>query len=432
MNLQCAALQTSANNDMKRFYLSGQTNFGNRGCEALVRSTLQLLKQQFGNDVEVLVPSYRPDLDGPQWPDARSQGARFVRAMPFPLELKVWSRLLRLAPTLARRIMPGYRIPADIQADLRSCDALLVIGGDNITLDYGLASLAWHVGFAEQAKRMGMPVMVWGASIGPFTAEPQAERQVAKFLQRIDCVTVRETISLEYLKSIGVHSNVSLVSDGAFVMSPEPVDVTAFWPKTGQSGVLGFNISPLIQKFRPAGEPHNVLQQEVAAFLRTVLERSDIGVLLVPHVDPLDGSVDNSDSHYMAAIQAMLGDQTGRITLAPSTLNAAQLKHVLSRCTYFIGARTHATIGALSSKVPTVSIAYSIKAKGLNRDLFGDESLVLDTRSVSMASLIDCFDKLRAEGLAVSERLAARIPEWKERAKGSGHQLDAVLRTSRA
>jgi polysaccharide pyruvyl transferase WcaK-like protein len=393
-----------------------------------VRSTLQLLKQQFGDDVEVLVPSYRPDLDAPQWPDAQQQGARFVRAMPFPLELKVWSRLLRLAPRLVRQYTPGYRLPSDIADDLRSCDALLVIGGDNITLDYGLPSLMWHVRFAQHAQRMGLPVMLWGASVGPFAQEPRAERLLAGFLRGLDCITVRETISLEYLRSIGVHANVSLVADGAFVMSPQPVDVSRYWPQAGAAGVLGFNISPLIQKFRPAGEPHSVLQQEVAAFLREVLARTDMGVLLLPHVDPLEGGSENSDSHYMKGIVDLLGDQGGRLTLAPATLNAPQLKHVLSRCRYFMGARTHATIGALSCQVPTVSIAYSIKAKGLNRDLFGNERLVLETPAVSQRTLSEYLAKVQSEDGQLRGFLAQRIPEWRQRATGSALRLAEALR----
>ncbi|QPF75103.1 polysaccharide pyruvyl transferase family protein [Roseateles sp. DAIF2] len=412
---------------MKRFYLSGQTDFGNRGCEALVRSTLQLLKSQFGNDVEVLVPSFRPDLDAPQWPDAAKQGVRFVRALPFPSELKIWSRLLRLIPSVARRFFPSYRLPVDIENDLRGCDALLVIGGDNITLDYGLASLAWHVQFAAHAKRLGIPVMVWGASIGPFSKEPFAETHVAQFLRRIECVTVRETISLEYLKSIGVSSNVSLVADGAFVMAPESIDVSSFWPRNSKNGVLGFNISPLIQKFRPAGEAYSVLQKEVVGFLQEVLNKSELGILLLPHVDPLDGNRVNSDSYYMQEILNMLGAHDGRVTLVPATLNAAQLKGVLAQCRFFIGARTHATIGALSSQVPTVSIAYSIKAKGLNRDLFGDESLVLETPAVSKQTLFEYFEKLCTEEEQLRRFLASRIPDWKQRAHGSAGRLAEAL-----
>ena len=54
---------------MKTIYLTGQNNFGNRGCEALVRSTVDLLRNAFG-DVRVLVPS--------------SDAARDARQVLFP------------------------------------------------------------------------------------------------------------------------------------------------------------------------------------------------------------------------------------------------------------------------------------------------------------------------------------------------------------
>lgn len=89
---------------MKKFYLSGQNNFGNRGCEALVRSTLQLLKTEFG-DVEILVPSYRPDLDSKQWPEAEKNGCKFVRAMPFPAAIKWWGRTRKLFPFVTTQVL---------------------------------------------------------------------------------------------------------------------------------------------------------------------------------------------------------------------------------------------------------------------------------------------------------------------------------------
>lgn len=414
---------------MKRFYLSGQNNFGNRGCEALVRSTLELLKAEFGR-VEVLVPSYRPELDAKQWPEATEAGCRFVQAMPYPLVLKVWERARKLLPLLKHIHLPNYALPKDIESDLASCDALLLIGGDNITLDYGIESLIWHIRFAQHAQRMGKRVMIWGASVGPFSAEPVIERFTADFLRSADCITVRETISQKYLVDIGVKNNVTLVADGAFVMTPQPVDTAAFWPKASEQGVLGFNISPLIQNFRPAGELRQVLQQEVAEFLKETVERSSVSILLLPHVDPLDGSSENSDSHYMREILAMTGSYSGRISFAPNNLNAAQLKYVMSRCTYFIGARTHATIGALSSLVPTVSIAYSIKAKGLNRDLFGNEALVLETPLVNKASLKKYYHKLIENQEQIGASLRQRIPEWRGRAHLSPRLLRALLLNS--
>lgn len=411
---------------MKRFYLSGHDNFGNRGCEALVRSTVELLKAEFG-EIEVLVPSYRPDLDGKQWPAAEQSGCRFVRAMPYPLILKIWGRARRLFPFIKHVYLPHCALPKDIAADIASCDALLVFGGDTLSLDYGIESLLWHIRPAQHAQRMGKKVMVWAASIGPFSAEPAIERFVATFLQSADCVTVRETISQKYLAGIGVQQNVSLVVDAAFVMTPRPVDTASFWPTGAENGVLGFNISPLVQQFRPAGEPYRVLQHEVAGFLKDTLESSTVAILLLPHVDPLDGDAENSDSYYMRDILAMTGDFGGRIRLAPATLNAAQLKFVLSKCTYFIGARTHATIGALACLVPTVSIAYSIKARGLNRDLFGNEDLVLATPLVNRTTLKRYYQALIENKEQIVAVLSQRIPEWRDRARLSSSQLSLVL-----
>lgn len=414
---------------MKRFYLAGQNNFGNRGCEALVRSTLQLLQDEFG-EVEILVPSYRLDLDGKQWPNAPAAGCHFVRASPYPISLKIWGRIRRALPSIKNYYLPDFSPTADVRADIASCDAVLIIGGDNITLDYGIENLLFQIRFAQYAQRAGKPIMVWGASIGPFGKEPAIEQFVRSFLLGLASITVRETISQQYLASIGVVANVDLTVDGAFVMKPEPVDISRFWPKSEPGTyVVGLNVSPLIRKFRPIGEPENQLQSEIAKFVEKLLRTTKFAVLLIPHVDPLDGSTENSDSHFLRAILEMVNDSTGRLSIAPSTLNAPQLKYVLSQCTYFIGARTHATIGALSCLVPTISIAYSIKAKGLNRDLFGNEELVLETQKVSQDSLSQCFGVLLQRNMEIRAALADRIPLWRERAKLSPQAVARLLST---
>lgn len=414
---------------MKRFYLSGQNNFGNRGCEALVRSTAALLKEEFG-EIEVMVPSYRPDLDARQWPDANQHGCRFVRADPFPFTFRLWSRARKLLPFLKYCFLPDYVLAKDIQNDLAACDALIVIGGDNLTLDYGIESLIWHTRFAQKAQNMGKTVMVWGASIGSFSSEPAIEQFVSKFLRNTHYITIRETISQQYLTKLGIEKNVSLVADGAFILTPQAFATDDFWPKHSEAGVLGFNISPLIQKFRSINEPRHVLQQEVATFLKEELESSDISILLIPHVDPLDRhtkNLENSDSQYMREILSMIGDYDDRIRIAPNHLNAAQLKYVLSQCTYFIGARTHATIAALSSYVPTIFIAYSIKAKGLNFDLFGHKEFVLETPMVSKASLKNYYNLLVKNQNQIITKLHQRIPELRQKSLLSAKKLNQVL-----
>ena len=79
---------------MKSFYLSGQRNFGNRGCEAIVRSTVGLLRKEFGA-VEVLVPSEDISRDTAQWPDPAELGVEFVPDY-FPTYTRYWVNMQRL------------------------------------------------------------------------------------------------------------------------------------------------------------------------------------------------------------------------------------------------------------------------------------------------------------------------------------------------
>ncbi|HEU0305515.1 MAG TPA: polysaccharide pyruvyl transferase family protein [Lysobacter sp.] len=111
----------------------------------------------------------------------------------------------------------------------------------------------------------------------------------------------------------------------------------------------------------------------------------------------------------------------------PHELNAAQIKYVISQLRFFIGARTHSTIAALSSGIPTVSIAYSVKARGINRDLFGNERAVLPTTEVTADSLQQSLDWLLREERSLQETLARRIPQLQDEAKQAAARVSAAL-----
>ncbi len=410
---------------MRRFYLAGQNNFGNRGCEALVRSTVSLLESSF-DSIEVLTPAISKELDQAQWPESSIHGLKFIPTFELPNRLLWWNRLASRVPWVKSLIRPNYELDRDVKSIIESCDGVLMTGGDVISLEYGLASLFWWSILADKAASMQVPVVLWAASVGPFSSDPVVENYMREHLRHYSAITVRETESLAYLQGLGIE-NVTLVADPAFVLKPQPFDVSGILPVELGTGILGFNVSPLIAKFRESDEDAKQLEQEVNNFIQDVLEKTSLSVLLVPHVDPLDGAAKNSDSVYMSKLLAQLGGEGGRLKIAPATLNATQIKFLLSQCRYFIGARTHATIGALSTGVPTISIAYSVKAKGLNKDLFDHTRYVLETPEVSRQTLWDSLETLQADEDAIRTLLAERIPLWRERAKGSVEVLQKVL-----
>lgn len=413
-----------------KVYFTGQNNFGNRGCEALVRSTVAQLNAVQG-DVRFYVPSADIARDSAQWPQASNVGVEFVPAPPVPRTLINWDRLVRKLPFMEAVPSPVPALPTRVLRHLQDCDLILSIGGDNYSLDYDLGSLLLFVSVAEAALRMGKPVVLWGASVGPFTRLRGVERRMVAHLRRLSRITVRESSSIEYLRSVGVTANVFPTVDSAFALEPQPVALEAFWPKGEGRGVVGLNVSPLIDKVRLTSGVGRPLLDEVERFAAELLDEG-WPVLLVPHVIPLDGAIRNNDAVFLDALAERLHRYGDRLTCAPRTLNAPQLKYVIGRCGFFIGARTHATIAAMSSQVPTLSIAYSVKARGINRDLFGHEDYVLDTASVTKTSLREGFGRLLRDEIQIRATLNSRTPEWRARVRASVRALDELCPSMRS
>lgn len=409
-----------------KFFFAGHSTFGNRGCEALVRSTIGLIRERLP-DARFVVPSQSAELDRRQWPQAEAMGVEFVPAPAFPASIKWWNRAVRVLPALEKHLFPTHRLPEPLREALRGCDAMIMSGGDVISLDYGLASLYDWNGYVDNAVALGKPVLLWAASVGPFAKKPHVEAFMGQHLRRYAAISVRESATAAYLAGLGLDA-VELVADPAFTLEPEPFAHEALLPQGG-AGVLGFNVSPLIRGYRPTEQARRELDQEIVAFLRQQAG-GELGVLLIPHVGPLDGGSGNSDHHYMQGLLREAGLDAARVRLAPDHLNAAQLKHLISQCRFFMGARTHATVAAFSTGVPTTSIAYSVKAKGINRDLFGHTDFVLDTPAVTRQTLAEHLALLQRDETAIRAFLAGRIPEVRAQSRRAADVALAALRRS--
>src|SRR3546814_1452573 len=117
-----------------------------------------------------------------------------------------------------------------------------------------------------------------------------------------------------------------MMADPAFTLSPEPVDTAPGWPTFGEAGVLGLNISPLIERYRKEGQD---LRQETIKFIRHAVTQG-FGILLVPHVDPVAARPESGDAAYMTKMLDELGDLGRAVTIMPSTFNASQIKGVIA------------------------------------------------------------------------------------------------------
>jgi colanic acid/amylovoran biosynthesis protein len=252
---------------------------------------------------------------------------------------------------------------------LRECDLVLDIGeGDSFTDIYGLERYLILVGTKYAAWLSRIPLILSPQTIGPF--QGKFTRAGARFImRRSQCVFARDHLSMEYLRTNSI-SNADEVIDVAFAL---PYTKQTLQPN-GRVRV-GINVSGLLYHGGYTRNNQFGLSLDYAELTPAMLDwftaKNDCDVFLVSHVIPESMVVENDHRVALALKQRYPGVMvTDRFT-SPS-----EAKSFISGMDFFIGARMHACIGAFSSGVPVVPLAYSRKFNGLFESLgyshFGD------------------------------------------------------------
>jgi len=156
--------------------------------------------------------------------------------------------------------------------------------------------------------------------------------------------------------------------------------------------------------------------------IRYVVEETDMQIALIPHVV----RAQNDDRKPIHELYEEFKD-TGRVVEIPDG-SCEELKGIISKCRFFVGARTHATIAAYSTCVPTLVVGYSVKAKGIAKDLFGtEENYVLPVQSLKeKEDLKKAFLWLMKHEEEISEHLGQMMPAYIEKAFMTGKEVDRL------
>lgn len=370
----------------------------NHGCEAIVRSTTAMM------DAKTVLYSANPEEDVrwkiPEVCEVRKQGDNVRHGSVEHILIKLHSALTHSRKKYINKI---YKNLMSVENDV---DIFMSIGGDNYCYSNMPEQLAYLNGYLNKKGK----TVLWGCSIEPDLLDNPA---VIEDLKQYSLITARETLTYEALKKCGLN-NVHLVADPAFTLKTEKVDLPEIF---NHGKVVGLNISPLILKY---GDRQLILHN-FEKLIAHILGTTDYSIAMIPHVT-CNG---NSDIQIMKEFVDKFTDK--RIVLIDEH-NCSQIKYIISNCEMFIGARTHATIAAYSSCVPTLVVGYSVKARGIAKDIFGDEDkYILPVQSLTDETcLIYEFDKLNAEKQMIKEQLRVIMPEYIQKAYDGVKKIEDI------
>lgn len=397
------------------FILAGNGPYLNRGCEAIVRGTVKILRSHFDSP-KFFLDSYFYDKNG-------LAAQRAGEDDPDITHEEAWGSHKRFdfewfVTNIVRRTLPGalkHFFYGNLKTYLPQAKAVLAIGGDNYSLDYHDYPISC-TSLDEMVVSYGKPLVIWGASVGPFSKDPAYERYIIRHFKKVH-LFVRETSTLNYLNEKGLIENVHRVADPAFLMDPvepakEKLDIQY------DEGAIGLNISPLLSRHNACGDTRKWTETSVA-IVQSIIGRTGRTVYLIPHT--------HDDFPFLRDVMRGLDPRKGRVFLIPDTLSAAEIKWVIGRMSFFAGARTHSTIAALSLCVPTLSFGYSVKSRGINQDIYGHMKYCLDAKTLTPAVVSEKISEMIAESGAITAQLKDSIPIMKGLAFDAGDILKRIL-----
>lgn len=377
---------------------------GNHGCEAIVNSVCHMLT----NKPLVLTNSESEDrrysLESLCYLAEERQftGHRLAHILYY-----IWRRVRKDPESFIR-----YRYRAVFG---RSYYPLAVsIGGDNYCYDIMVKDLMLANNAFNDA---GTKTILLGCSIEPELFEKAGSKEALKAdMNRYHCIIARESITYEALKAVVPEERLFLIPDPAFTLAKKELPLPEGF---AEGNTVGINVSPMVQDNEARA---GITMASYKALIQHIIDTTDMQIALIPHVV----WERNDDRKPLGELYDTF-KATERV-IQIKDASCEELKGYIARCRMFVGARTHATIAAYSSLVPTLVVGYSVKARGIARDLFGTcENYVIPVQQLyKKEDLIDAFEWLRDYEDEMREDLKEVMPDYKEKALQTGKEVERI------
>lgn len=236
---------------------------------------------------------------------------------------------------------------------IKQCDCIIdITQGDSFTDIYGQKRFVTWTIEKRIVELLKIPFILGPQTYGPFLKE--SNRKFAfSVINRSNLIISRDKVSTDYLRKY-TKKNIVTGIDVAFLLPYEKV-------KLNSNGKLNIGINPsglIWKKYEQSSEEVNLnykanYREYLDELLAYLYRAEQYNIYLIPHV-----------SSDLEAIE-WIKKKYKNINVIPLYDNATDIKGVIAGLDMFIGTRMHATIAAMSARVPVIPVSYSRKFEGL-------------------------------------------------------------------
>jgi len=338
--------------------ISGYYGFNNIGDDAMLRSIIDNLKLQ-KPDISILVLSKKPEETSQNY-SVSTINRQDILAVYFAMKQT----------------------------------KLFIYGGGNIIQDStSTRSLMFYLGMAWLAKKLKLKVMFYANGIGPINKLRNAEFS-RKILNKADIITVRERLSFNELKKMGITKpKIVLTADAAFsVQLDNSTQLEEIFTSEGiptDGNYAGFSVRKC-----PGFEKHQHVKYE-----QTIAEIADYIYMkynLKPIFIPMEYHAD------IVTIQNIISKMKTDGYIISHNRSVAETFSIIRKMDIMIAMRLHALIFAAYMNVPILGISYQPKVEGfleyVNQPSVGNaKDITFDSMRPKVDLILQNRDNIKAE-----------------------------------
>ena len=207
------------------------------------------------------------------------------------------------------------------------------------------------------AGKLGKPIIMLPQSFGPVQTRWQ-QKLLKMTINNVDFVFARESLSYDFLISIGVPKNkIKILPDLALTIDNDNVKTI-----NNESLTIGLSVIDRRAQYKKFTGQDDY-EEEIVRFIKEMCKKANTNVVLIVQCD--GPTKDQNDLIVSERILARLGFKDERVKLANGIQNTNEFSKTLSKLDLIISTRMHTAIIGLVNRVPTILIGYQPKAAGL-------------------------------------------------------------------
>lgn len=378
---------------------------GNRGCVALSITMMSLIDEVMKN-AGVRYDLFLPDS---QFGDQKKheykikddvfgfEDCRYPQGLSFKENAKLALNAIIKGENKAKKIF-------------ENADYILDIGqGDSFADIYGEYRFKLIDRIHVLSRKYNKPYCILPQTIGPFK-DSEISRKAYESIAEASMCMARDKQSYDYvIKHVPEQKNVKEYIDVAFFMPYHAIEQDKEYTH------VGLNVSALLWHGGYTGNNQLGLKCDYQKVVKDIIDyfltQPKTKVHLIPHVVLGERDIEND---YEVSYDLWNEYNNPNLILAPFALGPIEIKSYIAGMDFFMGARMHATIGAFSSGVPVVPMAYSRKFNGLFMDTLQYDTMVdmkvQDTGRI-MAVIKEAFNKRTDLKEIIKQRMNGVVAE---------------------